>query len=78
MRSYVLGHLAGVAADVVLQRLSTPGRGPATTAPISIVSGSSSTLWAAHGFFQRDDLHRGQSWEDYFLSSGDLSARAKN
>jgi hypothetical protein len=70
--SYALGHIAGVAADVVL--------GPAINT-LAWSDANSARLdqrrfevqldaRVAHGFFQRDDLHDGQSWEDYFLDSG--------
>lgn len=74
MRSYALGHLAGVAADVVLQPAvnswtwSEQNSGHLDQHRFKVQLDAR----VAHGFFQRNNLHQGQEWEDYFLSSGDV------
>jgi Protein-arginine deiminase (PAD) len=79
MRSYALGHLAGVAADVVLQPAinswawSDENRDHLDQHRFRVQLDAR----VAHGFFQRDDLRQGQSWEDYFLSSGDVERESE-
>ena len=74
MRSYALGHLAGVAADVVLQPAINSWTWSSENSDHLDQHRFKVQLdgRVAHGFFQRDDLHQGQEWEDYFLSSGDV------
>jgi hypothetical protein len=79
MRSYALGHLAGVAADVVLQPAinawawSVENRNHLDQHRFAVQLDAR----LARGFFQRENLHRGQSWEDYFLSSGDVERESE-
>ncbi|HEY2963438.1 MAG TPA: protein-arginine deiminase family protein [Pyrinomonadaceae bacterium] len=77
MRSYALGHLAGVAADVVLQPAINSWAWSATNTSHLSQHRFKVQLDArvAHGYFQRDSLHRGQSWEQYFLDNGQVEDR---
>ena len=74
MRSYALGHLAGVAADVVLQ----PAINSWTWSTENTANHNQHHFKVqldarvAHGFFQRGNFHDGQSWEDYFLGNGEV------
>jgi hypothetical protein len=74
MRSYALGHLAGVAADVVLQPAinswtwATENTGNKDQHHFKVQLDAR----VAYGFFQRPNLHRGQPWEDYFLGNGEV------
>jgi len=75
MRSYALGHLAGVAADVVLQPAINSWAWSDTNTDHVDQHTFKVQLDArvAHGFFQRDHLHQGQEWEDYFLGNGEFT-----
>jgi hypothetical protein len=67
--AYALGHLSHIAADVLLHpavhELADQGQlDPLTHRKFEIALDAR----VAHGFFQREDLHEGESWEDYYLN----------
>ena len=79
MRSYALGHLAGVAADVVLQ----PAINSWTWSTENTANHNQHHFKVqldarvAHGFFQRSSFRDGQSWEDYFLDNGEVTRESE-
>jgi len=70
--AYALGHLSHIAADVLLHpavhELADQGQlDPLEHRKFEIALDAR----IAHGFFQREDLHEGQSWEDYYVNLSD-------
>ncbi len=75
--SYALGHLSHIAADVLLHpavirlliQLATDPDDPLEEQWLE----TEIDARVAYGYFQRDDLRSGQSWEAYYLEKGDYA-----
>ena len=74
LMSYVIGHCAAIATDVMVQPFLThqawksepdPDRKRHQALTLAL------DAKVSHGFFRREDMQAGQDWADYYLDTGD-------